>query len=72
MTWEYKIVFVTASRPSRSGLPEDINEQFDKYGSEGWELVKVESKLTGGFMLFGIGRFSSTSGYVAFFKRPKN
>ncbi|MBL7970309.1 MAG: hypothetical protein JNL03_02205, partial [Prolixibacteraceae bacterium] len=55
-----------------TGIPEDINDQFDKYGKEGWELVKVEPKLDGGIMFFGFGWLHQTVGYLAFFKKPLN
>ncbi|MBL7935606.1 MAG: DUF4177 domain-containing protein, partial [Bacteroidia bacterium] len=50
MKWEYKIVYINARKNTSTGIPEDINDQFDKYGKEGWELVKVEPKLDGGIM----------------------
>jgi hypothetical protein len=53
-----------------TGIPDDINENFNKYGREGWELIKIEPKLRGGIMLFGFGWFDQTIGYLAFFKRP--
>jgi hypothetical protein len=70
MKWEYKIIYINAKKPTSTGLPEDINEHFDRYGKDGWELVKVEPKLNGGFMIFGIGWIQQTVGYLAFFKKP--
>jgi hypothetical protein len=68
--WEYKIVYINAKKKiSGSGLPDDINEQFDRYGSEGWNLDKMVPKLNGGGMAFGFGWISQTVGYVAVFKR---
>ena len=69
MKWEYKIVYVNAKQKTSSGLPENVNEQFNEYGRDGWELVKVEPKLEGWGMIFGIG-WIQTAGYVAFFKKP--
>jgi hypothetical protein len=69
MKWEYKIIYINAKSFTKTGLPDDLNEQFDKYGSQGWELVKVEPKLDGGFAVFGIGWIHQTVGYLAFFKR---
>ena len=65
--WEYKIVYINATQSRQSGLPDDVNEKFDQWGDAGWELVKVEPKLTCG--LFGLGTF--TEGYVAFFRKEK-
>ena len=71
MKWEYKIVYINAKKwKTSTGLPEDINEKFDMYGQQGWELIKVEPKLDGGFGFLGFGWFHQTVGYVAFFKKP--
>lgn len=71
MTWEYKVIYKNAQKRTSTGLPDDINIAFDRYGAEGWELVRVEPKLHGGFMALGFGSFHQTVGYIAFFKRPK-
>ena len=63
--WEYKIVYINANK--QNYLPDNINEQFDQWGNAGWELIKVEPKLTCGF--WGFSAF--TEGYVVFFKREK-
>jgi len=67
--WEYKIVYVNARKQTETGLPEEINEVFNTYGREGWELTKVQPKLDGGFIVFGIGWLTQTVGYLVFFKR---
>jgi hypothetical protein len=66
MRWEYKIVYIDTGRWTSTGLPNDVNEQFDKWGAEGWELVRTEAILSRGFMATG----SYTAGLIAFFKRP--
>ena len=71
MKWEYKIVHIDARRWTATGLPNDVGQQFDRWGDEGWELVKVEPIQRGGWFLFFVGTFSLTVGFVAFFKRPK-
>jgi hypothetical protein len=63
--WEYKIVDISAARWTSSGLPADINEKFDRYGAQGWELVATESIIRGVF--YG----SSTIAIIAFFKRRR-
>ena len=70
MKWEYKIAYINAKKQTSTGLPDDINDLFDKYGKDGWELVKVEPKLNGGIMFFGFGWIQQTVGYLAFFKKP--
>ncbi len=71
MTWEYKVVYISSEKWTSTGLPDDINVEFNNWGAEGWELVKIEPRLTGGFFIFGFGVATSTAGYVAFFKKSK-
>ncbi|MDR2037906.1 MAG: DUF4177 domain-containing protein [Bacteroidales bacterium] len=70
MKWEYKIVYISAKTNTSSGLPENINEEFDRYGEQGWELVRIEPKVEGGSMFFTFRWTHQTVGYIAFFKRP--
>ena len=65
MKWEYKVVYIDTARWTSTGLPGDVNEQFDKWGADGWELVRTESVLHSGW---GWGTY--TAGIIAFFKRP--
>ena len=58
--WEYKIVHVDANRWTSTGLPADINEEFDRIGADGWELVGTEAITRGS---------GNTVGLVGFFKR---
>ena len=62
--WEYKIVYIDVLRWTRTGLPEEINQDFDEWGSQGWELVGTEAVIRKGW---GLG--SNTEAIVAFFKR---
>lgn len=63
--WEYKIVHFVADQWTGTGLPNDLNEQFDKYGAEGWELVSTEGLVRSGWFV----RTTATAAIVAFFKR---
>lgn len=63
--WEYKIVHVSASLWTSTGLPADINLEFDHLGAEGWELVSTEAINRPGWFATG----STTVGIVGFFKR---
>ncbi len=38
MKWEYKIVYINAKNRTSTGLPEEINEEFDRYGANGGNL----------------------------------
>ena len=71
MKWEYKIVYVDAARWSSTGLPAEIGQEFDRWGDEGWELVKVEPLLRGGLFALGFGSATHTAALLAFFKRQK-
>jgi hypothetical protein len=63
--WEYKIVHIVAERWTGTGLPSDLNEQFDKYGADGWELVGTESIIRPSLFRSA----GTTVGIVGFFKR---
>jgi hypothetical protein len=62
--WEYKIVYVNALKWTGTGLPADLNENFDEWGSQGWELVATESLISKGWF-----HGSETEAILAFFKR---
>ena len=63
--WEYKIVYVSTDRWTRTGLPSDINEKFDKFGDDGWELAGTEAIIRPSWF-WSAGK---TVGIVGFFKR---
>jgi hypothetical protein len=70
MKWEYKVAHFQAVKWTRTGLPKDLGKQFDQWGAEGWDLVRVEPILRSGFLFLGIGKNVHTDAFVAFFKRP--
>ena len=63
--WEYKIVYVDAFRWTQTGLPANINKDFDEWGARGWELVATESVIRKGLFFWG----ADTVAIIAFFKR---
>ncbi len=65
--WEYKVVFFSADRWTRTGLPSDLGEKLDSYGAQGWELVGTEAVIRPNW----VGIASTTLGIVAFFKRRR-
>jgi len=65
--WEYKILHSSARKLTRSGLPDDLNAHFDELGDNGWELVRAEPILER-----CVFSGSYTSGFVFFFKRPRD
>jgi hypothetical protein len=64
--WEYKIVHVVADRWTGTGLPSDLNQEFDKLGADGWELVATDAIIRPNWFGFA----GTTVGLVGFFKRP--
>ena len=64
--WEYKIVYSSAERWTATGLPADLNQKYDEFGADGWELVGTESVERPSFFPWG---GSKTVCVVAFFKR---
>jgi hypothetical protein len=63
--WEYKVVYIDTLRWTRTGLPADINQNFDEWGAQGWELVATKSIIRKGWFIYG----SETAAIVAFLKR---
>ncbi len=63
--WEYKIVHILAERWTGTGLPSDLNVQFDQFGADGWELVGTESIIRPSWFCSA----GKTVGIVGFFKR---
>ena len=70
MKWEYKVAHIQAIKWTATGLPNDLGEQFDRWGDDGWELVRIEPIHRSGMMILGCGSATRTEALVAFFKRP--
>jgi hypothetical protein len=68
--WEYKIIYFGVGHWTSTGLPSDLNEEFNEYAAQGWELVGTESierpSLIPCFIPWG---GSKTVGVVGYFKR---
>ena len=64
--WEYKIVYCGAERWTSTGLPSDLNQRFDEFGAQGWELVGMVSIERPSLIPWG---GSKTVGVLASFKR---
>ena len=67
--WEYKIVYVPSDGWTNFGLPVDLNERFDEFGKQGWELVGTEAIMRPTWTWFYLWSGSTTVGIVGFFKR---
>lgn len=64
--WEYEVVHVSAERWTGTGLPADLNQRFDEFGAQGWELVACVPITRASFFPMG---GSTTVGVLATFKR---
>jgi hypothetical protein len=65
--WEYKIIYCSAERFwTSTGLPADLNQRFDEFGSLGWELAGMVSIDRASLIPWG---GSKTVGVLASFKR---
>ena len=65
MKWEYKVVYFDTILWTSTGLPSDLNKQLDRWGAEGWDLVRTEAVLHRGWL----PPATYTAGIVAFFKQ---
>jgi Domain of unknown function (DUF4177) len=63
--WEYKIIAVSADQGTSTGLPSNVNEECDKLGADGWELVATAAIIRPGWLPSA----AKTVRIVCFFKR---
>ena len=63
--WEYKIIYFSTEGWTRTTVPSDINEKFDAYGAEGWELVGTQALVGPSWFL----RRTTMLGILGLFKR---
>ncbi|MEM6642562.1 MAG: DUF4177 domain-containing protein [Bacteroidota bacterium] len=64
--YEYKVITINAYKLDKTKFQAELQSKFEKWGEEGWDLVKMEP-VNGG-MLFV--RFSTTK-FLVVFKRCK-
>lgn len=64
--FEYKLVSIDISQIRKPDYQSEISKNFNQYGAEGWELVKLESVIRPSSWYMG----SKTEGFIAAFKRP--
>ena len=70
--YEYKLLHFKAGLSTASSLPDDLNVQFDRLGSDGWEYIEMKPIQSSGLFLAFIGVFSSTKSFVAVFRRVRD
>jgi len=69
MKFEYKLFYFRAGLATASGLPEELNDEFNRLGADGWEYVDMKPILTGGFFAIFAGVFTNTRSFVVVFRR---
>ena len=65
--FEYKLLTISVNHLSRSNFRSELSSDFARWGNEGWELVKMEPIVTGGFVFQG----ANTREFFCVFKREK-
>lgn len=65
--FEYKMLTISVAHLNRSTFRAELDQKFQDYGNEGWELIKLESIVEGGILTQG----GSTKELFAVFKREK-
>ena len=62
----YKILTISAFHLSKPTFQAELDENFERWGEEGWELVKMEPVNGGAWIFWG-----RTSKFLTVFKREK-
>lgn len=65
--FEYKIITISVAHFRKKDFQAELHNKFEKWGNEGWELVKMEAITTGGMLFQG----ATTKEFLAVFKRDK-
>jgi hypothetical protein len=66
--FEYKIVTISVAHLKKKDFQSELSRNFDEWGAEGWDLVKLEP-VTESWFLFDRG---STTEFIVIFKREKS
>jgi hypothetical protein len=65
--FEYKLLTISVVHLRKKKFQEELDNKFNNWGEEGWELVKMEPILETGIFSY----FFFTSEFLAVFKREK-
>lgn len=65
--FEYKILTISTSHLCKKSFREELDAKFNRWGDEGWELVKMEPITSGGFIFHG----ANTNEFLVVFKKEK-
>lgn len=65
--FEYKILTISAAHFRKKNFQNELDEKFEKWGNEGWELIKMEPITSGGMIFQG----ATTEKFLVVFIRDK-
>lgn len=65
--FDYKIITISVAHLKKRGFQSELNQRFQEWGDEGWDLVKMEPISSGGVVFQG----NNTDEFLAVFKREK-
>lgn len=63
--FDYKMLTINVAKLKNEQFQKELNEKFVEWGSEGWELIKMEPINSGGIFLQG----ATTEYFLAVFKK---
>lgn len=65
--FEYKLLTINASDLGKSTFQSELNEKFQDWGEQGWDLIKMEPLNQGSHYRNG----SNTKAFLVVFKKEK-
>ena len=65
--FEYKLLTINAAHLRRRNFQDELDIKFQGWGSQGWDLIKMEPITSGSFFFQG----ATTREFLVVFKREK-
>ena len=65
--FEYKLLTISVAHLSKNSFQGELNDKFQEWGNDGWELVKLEPISSGGVIFQG----ATTKKFLVVFKKEK-
>jgi len=65
--FEYKILTISVAHLVKNNFQAELNSKFDKWGNDGWDLLKMEPISSRDFL----SQAASTDKFLTVFKRVK-
>lgn len=63
--YEYKMITINAGHLNQKKIQEKLDVNFNEWGKQGWDLIKMEPITSGGLFWQG----ANTDGFFIVFKR---